>query len=811
MAQTEKVYSGDVIEHVLAAPMDWGKLEALVYDVLLADDFPTLRRIGGVGDAGMDAVEETFYDAERKVTTVVQVTSAQAQRAKVKDTLKKLKKNGITPKTLIFVTRHPVTAEKRVEMNKAADEESVTLEVRDQTYLVSQLGKNSKVFARHFADIGTQLSALLDTPDPLHTASSRLQHSLLATLGAFVLNEHSRIARGTLFEKSVVAALAAAPNGKATRSAILADVRALLPEEGVSEDQVKSAIERLIKNGDCTANAEDVICSDAVKAQCLAAAQRANDGHKQLVKHILAACKKAGPLSDAAQGYLERNIRRSIVHLLRASGPLKSIDDLGLKFDEGATEEVHHVLGQDLAPEIARAAIVSFSGFVTNPTHANTLAPLAKSYAALAIRNVDPIGRRWQEMALSRSMVALDTDALLFLIIEELPEHNGIITALRALKAKGVELIVPEHVFHEAVGHIERAPRTFKRFEGILLRLPPELVNARVWHAVVRGYYFAHRAGFTGSFATFYNKYFQPEDPESLVEHILSRRIPMKRLPMDEVPEKDEDALNDIGLTILQYRESFRKKALFRDRADMAQRVREDVAMALILAARADEQIGANAKGYIASSDFAFRAIERDDRWRPRKKVHLWTSGLPQLSFFAFGSTLPPNDAVDFLFSPITIAAADLMGEQITMLTTIGVDLKDVPLERLDWDLQQKIGKELDALQNAAVEAKSDTDAATIKAATAVARVASDAGYALTPQMAAVINDFEETQDELESERQRRQQLEDQLRSMVTEVREHWTAKSKRRFNTLAKELGVFIADDAEDGDEFNKEASAKS
>ena len=109
MAQIDDIHTADVIERALQAPLDWGKFEKLSYAILIADDLPTLRMIGGVGDLGMDAVEEVFYDAERQVKTVVQVTSAKGQKAKIRDTLAKLKNNGISLTTLVFLTRHPVS------------------------------------------------------------------------------------------------------------------------------------------------------------------------------------------------------------------------------------------------------------------------------------------------------------------------------------------------------------------------------------------------------------------------------------------------------------------------------------------------------------------------------------------------------------------------------------------------------------------------------------------------------------------------------------------------------------------------------
>lgn len=796
MAQNS-VYSGDAVAFALTAPIDWYKLESLAYDILVADDFPTLRKIGGVGDDGVDAIEDAFFDAKRKVVTVIQVTSAQAQKVKVTDTLKKLKKNKISPEKLVLLTRHPVSTGKRAELIEEADNQHVTLDIRDQSYLVTQLSKNATIFARYFSDMGVQLSELLEKRDPLHAASDRLQHALLATLGAYVLHEHSRLARGTLFDKTVLAALAGAKDEKITREQLLQNVRLLLPSEDVNRQQVNSAVERLKRSGECLVDGEGVACSEAVMLNCLAAAKRAEDGFEQLRMHVQTECGKVEKLTDAALGYLERNLRRAVVHLLRISGPLKSDDEQGLHFDPAAVDEIRMVLGQDLSPNITRAAVVAFSSFVTNPKLGPSLAPLVNSYAALAMRNLDPIGRRWQQLALSRSVIAMDTDALLSVIVEELPEHVAILHALKSLQAEGVEIVIPEHVFAETIGHLARAPRTYRRFADRLLRFPAELVDAQVWHAVVRGYYYAKRDGFAGTFESYFSKYHHSQNPTQFTEHLVSKRLPsLKRKEMDEVQEQDENALSEIGLSILTYREQVRRKATFRDPAEMAQRVREDVAMALTLAAKADDTIGAPAKGYVASSDRAFQMIENHESWCPRKQVHLWTNALPHLSFFACGDTLSPNEAVEFVFSPVTIAAADLMAEQLTMLATIGVDLKDVSLDRLDWDLRQGISGQLNALSAAVIDATTDDDAASAIATLRVAQAVSQAGYVVTPQVETLVQEFDNTKEQLMAERQKRQQVEDQLRKLISTMREQSTNKGRRRLNKLVDEAGIVLEED---------------
>jgi propanediol dehydratase small subunit len=53
--------------------MDWTQFESLSYEVLVRDDLPRLRKLGGVADAGADAVEESFLQDEYPLSTVVNV------------------------------------------------------------------------------------------------------------------------------------------------------------------------------------------------------------------------------------------------------------------------------------------------------------------------------------------------------------------------------------------------------------------------------------------------------------------------------------------------------------------------------------------------------------------------------------------------------------------------------------------------------------------------------------------------------------------------------------------------------------------
>jgi hypothetical protein len=93
----------DAIELALAGPIDWEKFESLVAEILQSDDSPRLRKVGGRGDLGIDAVDEAFYNDESRIQAVVQVTSQRAQVDKIEETVKRLRSAGVDFFHLVMV------------------------------------------------------------------------------------------------------------------------------------------------------------------------------------------------------------------------------------------------------------------------------------------------------------------------------------------------------------------------------------------------------------------------------------------------------------------------------------------------------------------------------------------------------------------------------------------------------------------------------------------------------------------------------------------------------------------------------------
>lgn len=787
--------SRDVIAASISGRIDWGTLEDLYSAVLIADDMPALRQIGGVADQGADGIEEAFYDGARKITTVVQITSDRAQRGKVRGTISKLKKNGIDVRNLIFATRHPVSAEIRRAIIEEAEEDGVTVDIRDDKYLTAQLSlPNSRIFSRFFGSARSQLDELLAKPDPLETTSEPLQHALLASMGAFVLSPHSRIARNTLFDKSVLAALASAATA-VNRQELLASLSRIYPGETIDADRLQAALDRLEREGSIERSRDRFSCKPEIIDRFLGAAKKADTGFHELLSHVVKACRKVRQIDDAQRGYIERNIRNATLQMLRVAGPI------GIKGQPSATwneQELAEIFGKNLPSEVSRAAVLAFSDFTADEENAKLLAPLARSYAALAVRNLDPFGRRWQQNVLSRSCLVLDTDALLSLIIEELPEHHAILASLKSLQEEGVEIVVPDHVMDEAVSHIGRAQRTFIRFSESLLRLPSAVVDATVWHTVVRGYYYAARSGSKDSARKYWLKYYDATQPRPYVEHLLSRRVRLTVRRLDEVHKEDEQALSQLEIAALETKERSRMKARFRDSAEMAARVRRDISMALNLARSNSSDMGAAASGYIVTADKAFQMIELDENWKPRASVVLNTTALTSLAAFVCGTRLDDDEIVQLLFHPVTIAAADQISPQIGILAAVGVDLMNTPLDRLDWDLRHKLSGKIEEIGKALAGDATDAQDNAALASLELARMADDIGYSLASPVKVLVGDYQVALETVTEERRSREELEEKIRQLL-QAATGGTNKGRRRINRLVRELGLTTLLDEED------------
>lgn len=748
----------DLVRRELDQPIDWEKFEQLVVELLAQDDLPRLRKIGGRGDFGQDAVDEAFFGPESRTESIVQITSQKAQVEKFVDTVKRLREARLTIKQLIMCHRQPVESGVRTEIQEKALGLAVAVDIRDGEYLVRQLGNpKNGIFARYFGTIGQQVDAMLDRADPLAIAPSRAYRAMLASLGAYVAHPKARLARRTLFDKAALATLVAQQGDRSvTIEKLLDGLRNFFPEEPIDDARVRATVSDLKGEGLCVVQGDTVRASKEALETVGVVLTRAGAAFKGLHDHVLKRVEEKGKLDDAARGYLERNLQHAMVHLFRSHGPLQ-IDGTGRLAETYDHSSIVPCLSESIGPEHGRRASLALHEYTIDPTNAESLAPLVRSYSALAIRNIDPLGRRWQQVALGRSHVALDTDAVLTALIDEVPECAPFRAALAALVAEKVRIIIPEAVFVETMDHIARAPRTMRKFQSRLHRLSPDAVDEMVWNNVVRGYYYSAPAGNRGPWEGYLAKYQDVGQPRKYLEFLLRKRLTFEFSEL-EVDAADFVDIESIVRDLVGMEDS-RLKAQFRNQSEREERLMKDVRLAVALARLHPRGQWSAGSGYLVSEDGAFRKFERNAAWRSRPKVHVFRRAIPQLVGMICGKGIADTVLVRLLFDPVAGAAAVLMAAEIDLLSNAGVDLSQKSVDRLEWELRDQLQEIIHASPHAST---GDPEEDRILEVIRVAEMAQAKGYSLDDGVKKVVDHHEELLRVLAEERVLRQVAEDQ-------------------------------------------------
>lgn len=302
--------SPDLVRVALSRPIEWAQFESMVSEILLQDDFPNLRKMGGIADEGIDAIDEAFYDDELRTKSVVQITSQRTQKRKLRLTIKRLKTTDKQFDQLTIVFRHPIDSAIKRELRQEAFEEGILADFRDEDYLVGQLAKpNNGIFKRYFGDLRNQINYLLAQEDPLGAATDRIRHAMLASLAAFVINPSANTARINLFDQSILAIIVA-QNGPVDIEIVQKELINLIPGKQVNTVSIWDSIKRLVAAGQCRIENGDPIASDmAIETigSTIGFMAQAIDRIREKVLQDIALHFK---IDDATKGRIERNVKR---------------------------------------------------------------------------------------------------------------------------------------------------------------------------------------------------------------------------------------------------------------------------------------------------------------------------------------------------------------------------------------------------------------------------------------------------------------------------------------------------------------------
>lgn len=780
----------DVIRLALSGDVDWGKFEAVVTEVLRSHDLPEIRRLGGGADSGRDAVMEAFYQNERQLDVVVQITSQVSQRLKVADTLAKFEEHKIKPRRVVFVFRGDCTTSVRQKILDSCAEKGFEGDVRDRTYLVTELAREgSSIFRRYFSGVRDQVDALLSDADPLATSPEKLRKAVLAALSAYVLSDRSITIRGRIFVCSVLAVISSSKNGMDLQE-IRDGLAHVLPEGAAGrfdDAQVIAAIDSLKGDGSVTIVGSKYLATEPRLAEIGLAIEKVRQGFSALFGFVLEHVRKRFKLSDAQEGSLEINCRSAITQLIRFVGPVVDSSQAINHDNDDSGSWLLPFLSRYLNGDIAKSALFALNEFMADAERRESIFPLFRSYSALAIRNLDPFGRKWQSAVLGRSMVVLDTDALLNVLIQELPLSKPLTEALRAFSRSGAEIIVPDRVLAEAILHIERAGKTYTAVGGDRVALlTEEVVHATVWNALVTGFWYARQIDPALSWGQYRENYYDRDDPRGYLTALVNRRISAaRRLPFDSMDLADGEAFESLFREFMGIEED-RNKSKYRDEDDRGQRLSSDIKLVLRLAREVGDKIG-QASGYLVSEDKLFWNVERSNAWSPRGKVSVRTRVLPELAALCCGADIADDVLVKLLFEPASVALGEMLKHEVRSLARTGVDLSHSSVERLEWNLEKGLRAKVHAFEDAL---RGDDGVLAEAAAVEVLVAANDGGLNLYPVLAEVAKNYDASKGQNQAMSAEMMALRNSVRDSIIEAAGS-SRKGRTRANQALAKLGL--------------------
>ena len=776
----------DVVQVALAGEVDWSRFEQVVNEILRNHDFPDIRKLGGGADRGLDGVQEAFFDGARGAEIVVQVTSQKTQKLKVANTLAKLKKLERVPNRLVIVFRDECSATTRADIRTQAEKAGISVDVRDQSYLITELGREgSTIFERFFgSDIRRQVDLLVGRGDPLTDVPDQLKQSVLATFAAFgTSRERATLGRGKLFEQSVLTAIAVRDGSDLTQ--VRTSLVSLLPGVSPEESQLRAALTKLKEGRSIVEVAGVYRASDSTLSRIALAAKHVRAGFDSLVSCVTECVELHGRLNDAQRGALERNCRRALAHLVRIMGPLKQ----SFQTDKESHDWLVQMLGRDLSGAIGVSALLAMTDFVRDPENKSLIAPLIRAYSIVAIRNLDPLGKRWQANALRRSTIVLDTDAVLSLLVEQLPKHKAILASLADFKRSDVTIVVPDRVLSETVIHVENATRVYTRVGGdSLTRLSESTMVATVWNAVTRGFWHARAARASIAWDRYLESYLDPDDSVGFIRHILEKRLPgVAFSDLGELSAEDSVLLEQLTSGTLREREEHRLKSQFRDQEDLRERLSFDLRMILRLA---DSVKAGEGFGYLISEDGSFWIAEDSPGWKPRPRVAVRTRTLPELAELCCGTMLHDDELVNLMFEPALIAAGEIMKDEVEVLARIGADLHDVSLVALEWKLKKGLAQRIHAF----TDAKSSGVEGDIENSVLDLLESAFNELDFDPIIKKVAKGFRALEQQSKSDRIQKEELQTSLRELLFAVAGD-TSKGRTRARKALKQLGIEESD----------------
>ena len=245
-------------------PTLWERFEHLA-STFLADQYPRLRTLAGIGDRGRDAV---LWQPENEPSVVLQYSITKAWSQKIHDTAKTIRKHSTDAHVLIYVTNLRIGPKADSLCSDIREQYGLHVDIRDSTWFLDRQNGSqatmsaAEAFSAPIIEPLLAASSLIDqTPGVLDASEARIAVVFLAM--QWEDGSRDKGLTKLCFEALVKAALRETNNDRRlSRAAVCESVRSAIKyhDTAVVDKYTNSALRRLTKRGIRHWQIEDEFC-----------------------------------------------------------------------------------------------------------------------------------------------------------------------------------------------------------------------------------------------------------------------------------------------------------------------------------------------------------------------------------------------------------------------------------------------------------------------------------------------------------------------------------------------------------------------
>ena len=539
---------------------DFRKFEELATTILNDDGYNNIIAVGGIGDDGIDAEENKYFN-DGTERTIFQYSLDKSPKQKIVNTIEKLKSNGIKFNNLVYVTTVQINnvGDIKADIRKKYGND-FSVEIIERTTIISRLQKdNDKLFKRYFPDIKPQLENLTETETYFNGGSKdSFQSSLLKCSLLFTFNPQAKATRKDMFDKLILSVVV---NQK---EALISEIKSFLKKQysrDIPEDQIKSSLERLKKDRLISENEGKIFTTAKTTEVIEGNVLGINKETEALIEDIIEKVRKttSKPIDTASLATIKANIKESLSAYFRLHGlDFVNNNKISTIISDRNKDLIKITKANGLSDELGDLLVYALGDTLKNPTEqqAEILFKWAKAFIGLQILNLDPSLREFQKTTFAQKTFIIDTDVLLNCIVKESDLYKTYVHLIEELKSYGCKLIIPEEVITEVLKHGD-AMSNYNYVKNTFGSVDENIVSEQIHNVFVKGYYTGiinNTIPHNTSFKKYLSNYIDEDSPRSFlidfINYYFRNTFLIKNLSEISTQPIDDDLLNRLTLSI---------------------------------------------------------------------------------------------------------------------------------------------------------------------------------------------------------------------------------------------------------------------